>query len=141
MGRRSKSARYDPVVAGYDQMKRESREQFRVLDAGPNDLTAHKIVDRMAHIMIGDEILFDSMKEAFDSTQVDRHSSTIKAVGTVVEHHGGWLLVRLARGLTEPVNYFGIEAVNGKRWNWYQDPKTDATRKGRFQPSARSEWI
>ena len=79
---------------------------------GPKDLTEELILKRMAQIHIGDVIRFDSTKECFTADQIDRHSSTIKADGTVVEHCGGYVMVRLRRGLIESVNYFDIEAVN-----------------------------
>ena len=101
------------------------RENYIPLDPGPNDLTAAIIADRMSRIHVGDKITFDSMKECFTALQVDRHNSTIKASGTVVEHCGGYVMVKLKHGLLESVNYFSIESVNRKRWPWYIDPKSN----------------
>jgi hypothetical protein len=86
---------------------------------GPHDLTEEKILKRMANIYIGDVIQFDSQKECYTNDQVDRHSSTIKARGVVAEHCGGYLMVRLRRGLLESVNYFDIEKVNGHGFPGY----------------------
>ena len=86
---------------------------------GPRDLTEAKILKRMENVHIGDEIYFDSMKECYIGEQVDRHSSTIKAVGTVVEHCGGYVMVRLRNGVLESVNYFDIEKVNGHGFPGY----------------------
>ena len=77
------------------------------------------MVKRMSRIHIGDVIRFDSMKECFTADQVDRHSMTIKADGTVVEHCGAYLIVRLRRGVLETVNYRDIEAVNGHGFSGY----------------------
>ena len=77
------------------------------------------MVKRMSWIHIGDVIRFDSMKECFTADQVDRHSMTIKADGTVVEHCGAYLIVRLRRGVLETVNYRDIEAVNGHGFAGY----------------------
>lgn len=79
---------------------------------GPSDLTVDLMLKRMEQIKIGDVIRFDSMKECFTADQIDRHGSTIKADGTVVEHCGGYVMVRLRNGLIESVNYFDVEAVN-----------------------------
>ena len=86
---------------------------------GPNDLTEEKIINRMKMIHIGDVIRFDSMKECFTSDQVDRHSTTIKANGIVVEHCGGYVMVRLRNGVMESVNYFDIELVNNHGFPGY----------------------
>ena len=91
---------------------------YEPLDPGPHDLTEQKIADRMSKIYVGDRIVFDSMKACITSNQCDRHSSYVKATGTVVEHCGGYVMVKLNH-LLESVNYFDIEAVNGKRWPWY----------------------
>ena len=101
------------------------RESFVPLPPGPNDLTAEIIADRMKNIYVGDKITFDSMKECFTALQVDRHNSTIKATGTVVENCGGYLMVKLKHGLLESVNYFAIESVNKKRWPWYINPNSN----------------
>ena len=85
----------------------------------PEDLTVEKIRDRMKDIKIGDEITFDSIKECFKAVEVDRYASTIKATASVVEHCGGYVMVRLRRGVLESVNYFDIQAVNGKRFIGY----------------------
>lgn len=108
----------DSVYRAYERRKREKRKEFIPLPPGPNDLTAQKIADRMSKIYVGDRIVFDSMKACITSNQCDRHSSYVKATGTVVEHCGGYVMVKLNR-LLESVNYFDIEAVNGKRWPWY----------------------
>jgi hypothetical protein len=86
---------------------------------GPRDLTVEKIEKRMKRVHIGDVIRFDSMKECFTADQVDRHSTTIKANGVVVEHCGGHVMVRLRNGLLESVNYFDIESVNGHGFPGY----------------------
>ena len=86
---------------------------------GPHDLTAKKIRDRMKRIKLGDVIRFDSIKECYGSEQMDRHSATIKANGVVVEHCGGYVMVRLHNGVLESVNYFDIEAVNGHSFPGY----------------------
>ena len=89
-----------------------------LMKPGPKDLTEERLLKRMARIFVGDRIRFDSYKACYTADQVDRHGSTIKAEGTVVEHCGGYVMVKLNR-LLESVNYFDIEAVNGKRWPWY----------------------
>lgn len=86
---------------------------------GPRDLTEEKILKRMSRIHIGDVIRFDSMKECFTADQVDRHSATIKADGVVVEHCGGYVMVKLRNGVLESVNYFDIEKVNGRGFPGY----------------------
>ncbi len=86
---------------------------FKYVKPGPKDLTAEKIEKMMQAVKVGDEITFDSMKECYLSNQVDRHNSTIKATATVVEHCGGYVMVRLRRGVLESVNYYGIQKVNG----------------------------
>lgn len=91
----------------------------RLVPPRPQDLTPEKILDRMKNIKIGDEITFDSFKECFRAAQLDRHSATIKVTARVVEHCGGYLMVKLKRGILESVNYFDIEAVNGKRFIGY----------------------
>lgn len=88
-------------------------------------MTVEKITNRMKSIHVGDLITFDSMKECFTADQVDRHCSTIKATAEVVEHCGGYIMVRLAHGLLESVSYFGIESVNGKKWPFYINPKNN----------------
>lgn len=115
----------DAVYHALQKSKREKKREYIPLPPGPNDLTAEKIGERMSRIFIGDKITFDSTKECFTADQVDRGSSTIKANGTVVEHCGGYVMVRLAHGLLESVNYLGIESVNGKRWPYYVDPKNN----------------
>ena len=92
---------------------------LRTVAPGPMDLTADKIEERMAYIHPGDVITFDSMKECYTADQVDRYTATIKATGEVVENCGGYLMVKLRRGLLESVNYFGIESVNGVKFRWY----------------------
>lgn len=114
----------DAVYHALQKSKREKKREYLPLPPGPNDLTAEIIGERMSRIYVGDRITFDSVKECFISTQVDRGGSTIKASGTVVEHCGGYVMVKLRYGILESVNYFGIESVNGKRWPWYVDPKT-----------------
>ena len=91
----------------------------RAVAPGYHDLTADKIVERMEFIQPGDVITFDSMKECFSADQIDRYTATIKATGEVVENCGGYLMVKLRRGLIESVNYFGIESVNGIKFRWY----------------------
>ena len=85
----------------------------------PTQLNADVIEERMAFIKLGDVVTFDSMKECFTSDQVDRFVATIKATGEVVENCGGYLMVKLRRGVMESVNYFGIESVNGVKFRWY----------------------
>lgn len=86
---------------------------------GPQDLTEEKIMKRMSRIQIGDIIRFDSNKECYAADQLDRHSMTIKADGKVTEVCGGYVMVRLRRGVIESVNYFDIEAVNGHGFPGY----------------------
>lgn len=86
---------------------------------GPKDLTEERILKRMARIFVGDRIRFDSYKACYTADQVDRHGSTIKAEGTVIEHCGGYVMVRLRNGLIESVNYFDIEQVNGHGFPGY----------------------
>jgi len=100
-------------------MVNEKKKYKGPIPPGPHDLTEEKILGRMANIHIGDVIQFDSQKECYTADQVDRHSSTIKARGVVEEHHGGYLMVRLRRGLLESVNYFGIQSVNGHSFPGY----------------------
>jgi len=107
------------VYQELQKQKRERKRQYTPIPPGPNDLTEQKIAERMSRIFIGDRIKFDSEKECYSSNQVDRGGSTIKAIGTVAEHCGGYLMVRLEYGLLESVNYFDIESVNGKAWPWY----------------------
>ena len=85
----------------------------------PTQLTADVIEERMSFIKPGDVVTFDSMKECFTSDQVDRFTATIKATGEVVENCGGYLMVKLRRGVLESVNYFGVESVNGVKFRWY----------------------
>ena len=85
----------------------------------PTQLTADVIEERMSFIKPGDVVTFDSMKECFTSDQVDRFAATIKATGEVVENCGGYLMVKLRRGVLESVNYFDIYAVNGLRFHGY----------------------
>lgn len=92
---------------------------LKTVAPGPTDLTEDKIEERMAFIQPGDIITFDSMKECFTTDQVNRYTATIKATGEVVENCGGYLMVKLRRGLLESVNYFGIESVNGVKFRWY----------------------
>lgn len=98
--------------------------KYEILDPGPNDLTVEKILERMNHIFVGDKIKFYSMKECFVAAQVGRHSATIPAIGTVVEHCGGYLMLKLRNGLLESCNYYDILAVNGKGWQ-YTMKRTD----------------
>ena len=95
------------------------RQYTDLVPPGPRDLTEEKILKRMSKIRIGDTIKFDSMKECYTGDQVDRHSATIKATGTVVEHCGGYVMVKLRRGVLESVNYFDIESVNGHGFPGY----------------------
>lgn len=92
---------------------------YRAVAPDSMHLTADKIVERMAFIQPGDVVTFDSMKECFSADQVDRFTATIKANGEVVENCGGYLMVKLRRGVLESVNYFGIESVNGVKFRWY----------------------
>lgn len=101
------------------QHKERRMNDYRAVPPRPQDLTADKIVERMAFIKPGDYVTFDSMKECFTSNQVDRFVATIKATGEVVENCGGYLMVKLRRGVMESVNYFGIESVNGVKFRWY----------------------
>ena len=77
------------------------------------DLTAKKIEQRMSFIKPGDYVMFDSMKTCANAI------TTVKAIGEVVENCGGYLMVKLPRGVIESVNYFGIYAVNGLRFSGY----------------------
>ena len=89
---------------------------YEPLSPGPQDLTVNKILERMSRIYVGDKVKFNSMKECYTASQVGRHGSTIPAVGTVVEHCGGYLMIQLRHGLMESCNYYDILAVNGKTW-------------------------
>ena len=102
---------------GENKLKR--RKHVGPVPPGPNDLTEEKILKRMRDIHIGDVIRFDSQKECFTVEQVDRHSSTIKADGIVVEHCGGYVMVKLRHGVIESINYFDIEKVNGHGFPGY----------------------
>ena len=93
--------------------------RFERVSPGPMDLTPEKIESRMEFIKPGDKIGFDSQKECYVAEQLDRHVSTIKATGTVIANYGGYLAVKLRRGVIEYVNYFGIESVNGKHFVGY----------------------
>ena len=99
--------------------KRKKAEDYAPVPPRTQDLTEQKIADRMAKIFPGDMIKFDSYKEAYTASQVDRHGTTIKAVAPVVEHHGGYVMVRLRNGLLESVNYFDIQSVNGHSFPGY----------------------
>lgn len=90
----------------------------RTVPPRPQDLTVDKIVKNMSDIRVGDIVTFESMKECYSSDQVAR-SGYIRATGEVVENCGGYLMVKLQRGLLESVNYFGIYAVNGLRFYGY----------------------
>ncbi len=94
-------------------------KQLSAVPPRPCDLTVDKILDRMKNIHIGDKIKFDSMKECYTTSQLDRHSATIKTIAPVVEHCGGYVMVRLRNGLLESVNYFDIESVNGHGFPGY----------------------
>lgn len=85
----------------------------------PEHLTPNKIENKMKFIKPGDIVTFDSMKECYTSDQLNRYSATIRATGEVVENCGGYLMVKLQRGVLESVNYFGIFAVNGIRFSGY----------------------
>lgn len=99
-------------------MKNVPTTRFERVPPGPMDLTPEKIESRMEFIKPGDKIRFDSQKECYVAEQVDR-LSTIKATGTVIANYGGYLAVKLRRGVIEYVNYFGIESVNGKHFVGY----------------------
>ena len=109
----------DAVYHALQKRRREKKKEYMPIPPGPNDLTVEKIMDRMSRIYVGDMIKFDSMKACYTVNQVDRGSTTIIAVGTVAEHCGGYLMVRLEHGLLESVNYFDIISVNGKSWPWH----------------------
>ena len=89
---------------------------YEPLEPGPHDLTEQKIADRMSKIFVGDRVKFNSMKECYAASQVGRHGATIPAMGEVVEHCGGYLMLRLRNGLLESCNYYDILAINGKTW-------------------------
>ena len=108
----------DTVYRAYERRRREKRREYQPVPPGPNDLTVEKILERMNRIYVGDRITFDSMKACDTSAQCDRNSSTIVYTGTVVEHCGGYLMVKLHK-LIETVTYFDIIAVNNKKWPWY----------------------
>lgn len=104
----------------HPNLYRSSRQwiKYETYDPGPNDLTVQKILERMNAIYVGDRVKFNSMKECYTASQVGRHSATIPAIGEVVEHCGGYLMVKLHK-LVETVTYFDIIAVNNKKWPWY----------------------
>lgn len=116
----------DTVYRAYERTKREMRREFRPVDPGPNDLTAQKIAERMNRIYVGDRITFDSMKCGNATSQ-----SSAKAAGRVIEHCGGYVMVKLDR-VIESVTYFDIESVNGKKWPWYinKDSKPEMVTYG-----------
>lgn len=102
----------------YREVQRRKWERFRknefaVMLPGPNDLTEQKILERMNRIFVGDKITFDSMK-------CDRATSQSCATtrGTVVEHCGGYVMVKL-HNVIESVSYFDIRTLNGKTWPYY----------------------
>lgn len=108
----------------YQLMTKKQRKFSGPVNPGPKDLTAEKIEERMKKIRIGDVIGFNSYKEAYTTADVDRAiGSTIPAKAPVVEHHGGYVVVELHRGVKETVNYFDIESVNGIRWMGYVKPE------------------
>lgn len=119
MSRRNKAMRYHDALIEHEWMQRFRKEEYGPVPPRPGDLTVDIITERMSRIFVGDKIKFDSYKECFTASQVDRHNSTIKAIGTVVEHCGGYLMVQLRRGLLESVNYFDIESVNGHSFPGY----------------------
>lgn len=121
----------DSIYRAYERKKREKRLEYQPVPPGPNDLTEQKIAERMNRIFVGDRITFDSIKACQTATQLDRHSSTIVTTGTVVEHCGGYLMVKLNR-LLESVNYVDIIAVNGKKWPWYikRDSQPEKSSEG-----------
>ena len=100
------------------QHKERRMNDYRAVPPRPQDLTADKIVERMAFIKPGDYVTFDSMKECYSADQLARNN-TISANGEVVENCGGYLMVKLRRGLLESVNYYNIFAVNGLRFIGY----------------------
>lgn len=108
----------------YHTNKRSLFGKYELHPPGPNDLTEQKILERMNHIFVGDKVKFYSMKECFVAAQVGRHSATIPAIGTVVEHCGGYLMLKLRNGLLESCNYYDILAINGKGWQ-YTMKRTD----------------
>ena len=109
----------------------ERRRYLGPVAPRPQDLTEEKILRWMSRIHIGDVIRFDSMKECFTADQVDRHSSTIKADGIVTDIFGAYVSVQLHRGLTEYVNYYGIEKVNGHGFPGYIiKPQTQSSLAG-----------
>lgn len=115
----SKSAAYKySYHSSFFQDKKRS-EDYHPVPLRPQDLTEQKITDRMARIFVGDMIKFDSYKEAYTAAQVDRHGTTIKTVAPVVEHCGGYVMVKLRNGVLESVNYFDIESVNGHSFPGY----------------------
>ncbi len=115
----SKTAAYKySYHSSFFQDKKRS-EDYRPVPPRPQDLTEQKIADRMARIFVGDMIKFDSYKETYTAAQVDRHGTTIKTVAPVVEHCGGYVMVRLRNGVLESVNYFDIESVNGHSFPGY----------------------
>lgn len=92
------------------------RDEYEPLLPGPNDLTVQKIVERMNRIYVGDIVKFNSYKACYTASQVGRHAATIPATGTVAEHCGGYLMIRLRNGVVESCNYYDILSVNGKHW-------------------------
>ena len=102
----------------HPNLYRSSRQwiKYETYDPGPHDLTVQKILERMNAIYVGDRVKFNSMKACYTASQVGRHSATIPAIGEVVEHCGGYLMLRLRNGLLESCNYYDILSVNGKTW-------------------------
>ena len=103
----------DTVYRAYERRRREKRKEYQPVPPGPNDLTVEKILERMNRIFVGDKITFDSMK-------CDRATSQSCATtrGTVVEHCGGYVMVKL-HNVIESVSYFDIRTINGKTWPYY----------------------
>ena len=129
----SKTAAYKYSYHSSFFRDKKRSEEFQPVPPGPNDLTEQKIADRMARIFVGDMIKFDSYKEAYTASQVDRHGTTIKAIAPVVEHCGGYVMVKLRNGLLESVNYFDIQSVNGHSFPGYlrkdSQPETSVSRR------------
>lgn len=82
------------------------------------DLTVDKIVKAMSVIKPGDLVNFDSYKGCNEACGVAR-SNSIRTKGEVIENCGGYLMIKLPKGIIESVNYFDIYAVNGLRFHGY----------------------
>lgn len=119
MSRRSKNHRFTTDLMEQNLVRKYRKNEYGPVYPRPGDLTVDIILERMSQIYVGDRVTFDSFKECLVAEQVDRHNTTISATAPVVEHCGGYVMVKLRNGLMESVNYFDIMAVNGHSFPGY----------------------